>query len=195
MRSGWWVLVLGSGLLAWGLDVDSSSARQGEQKENSEGTLVSIDGLQSRAPADWVEEKTNSQFRVKRFRLPGVADDKENAEVVIFYFGKGQGGSAEENIKRWKGLIVPPDDKKIDDVVKVEKMDINGVQATYLDAQGTYLFRARPRDAKATPKSNYRMIKVMFQSSKGPYYFSLIGPADTVAHYKKGFDKWLKAFK
>src|SRR5205823_400551 len=160
------------------------------QQRDSKGVLVTIDGLKSRAPADWVEEDPTSRFRVKQFRLPAVRDDKDNAEVVIFYFGEGSGGSLADNVKRWKGQFIPPEGKKIDDVAKTEKKKIHGVAATYFDIKGTYLFKERPFDpnSETSRRPNYRMIKVYFESKKGPYFFSLIGPADTVGHYKKGFD-------
>jgi hypothetical protein len=168
-----------------------------QQKENRKGVEVTIGDLKSRVPADWVEEKPSSRFRVKQFRLQPVKDDKDNAEVVIFYFGEGGGGTVQDNIKRWKAMIIPPEGKKIDDVAKVEKKKINNLSATYFDANGTYLFKDRPFDpnAEVSRRPNYRMIKVIFETKKGPYYLSLIGPADTVAHYKKGFDQWVEGFK
>jgi hypothetical protein len=169
----------------------------GQGQEAGKGVIVSIDGLQSRPPGEWIEEKPTINLRYKQFRLPAVGNDKENGEMVIFFFGSGQGGSAEENMKRWKGFFAPPEGKKIDDVAKIEKLKISGVDATYLDVHGTYLARFPPNDpkAKVTRKPNYRMLGVVFESKEGPYFFRLLGPADTVAHYKKGFDDWLKAFK
>src|SRR5207248_764687 len=123
--------------------------------------------------------------------------DKDEAEVVIFYFGEGGGGPVDDNIKRWKGMFVPPEGKKIDDVAKVQKLKVGDVPVTYLDIHGTYSFQSPPSDpnAKTTRRFNYRMLAVVFESKKGPYFIRMVGPADTVAHYKKGFDEWLKGFK
>jgi hypothetical protein len=187
-------LATSAGLLALCLSAGQAPAAQ---NENRRGTPVTLDGLQSRAPEGWAEEKPESRFRVKQFRLAAVEDDKDNAEVVIFFFGEGSGGSAKENIKRWKAMFVPPEGKKIDDVAKEERLKINGVPATYFDVHGTYLAKDRPFDPNSPTirRENYRMIKVVFESKKGPYFFSLIGPAATVAHYKKGFDQFVKGFK
>jgi hypothetical protein len=182
------------GMIAVALFVAGSNANQ---KEPEKGTLVSIDGLQSRTPPDWVEEKPTSNLRFKQFRLPGAEQDKDKAELIIFFFGAGQGGTAEENIKRWKGFFTPPEGKKIDDVAKVKKMKTtSGVEVTYLDVNGTYLQKFPPNDpnAKVTRRPNYRMLGVVFESKKGPYFIRLVGPSDTVAHHQEGFDKWLKGF-
>jgi len=161
------------------------------------GTVVSLGGLKSRTPADWVEENPTLRFRIKQFRLPAVGDDKENAQLLIFAFGKGAGGSVQDNITRWKGMFVPPEGKGIDDVAKVEKLKIAGLDYTYFDVNGTYVAKTRPfdPDSEATRYPNYRMLAGVFPARDGPYFFRLVGPADTVKHYKAGFDQWLKNFK
>jgi hypothetical protein len=167
--------------------------KQSEQK----GTLVAIDGLQSRAPAEWQERQPANEMRLKEFRLPATKKGEADAELVIFFFGTGQGGSANDNIKRWKDTFVPPEGKKLDDVAKTDSFKVSDVAVTYLDISGTYLSKFPPfaPNAKTVRKPNYRLLGVVFESKKGPYFIKLTGPADTVAHYKKGFDEWLKAFK
>ena len=39
------------------------------------------------------------------------------------------------------------------------------------------------------------MLGVVFEGADNTYHIRLVGPADTVEHYKKGFDEWLKNFK
>jgi hypothetical protein len=173
-------------------DSAAAQAAGGQQ-----GTVVTLSGLKSTTPAEWAEEAPTSRMRVKQFRLEPVGDDKDKAEITIFFFGAGQGGSAADNVKRWKGMFRPPDGKTIDDVAKKESFKVGSVPVTYLDISGTYLLRTPPFDPNApiTPYPNYRMIGVVFESEKGPYFIRLVGPANTVDNYKKGFDEWLKAFK
>jgi hypothetical protein len=159
------------------------------------GNVVSLDGLSSRTPADWKEVATTSQMRYKQFAVPRVGDDKADAELIIFYFGPGGGGTAADNIQRWKGMFQPPQGKSIDDAARVEEFKVGNVKVTYLDIQGTYLFKAKPIDTKAEPRANHRMLAIIFESPKGPYFIRLVGPEKTVAHHKKGFDEWLRNFK
>src|SRR5436305_235995 len=118
MRTVARLLLLSFGILATSLLWGPSSVGAQNNQANRKGTVVTLDGLKSQTPADWVEEPTTSQMRVKQFRLPAVANDKDNAELTIFFFGAGSGGSADENVKRWKSMFVPPEGKKIDDVAK-----------------------------------------------------------------------------
>ena len=54
---------------------------------------------------------------------------------------------------------------------------------------------SRTVEYEVTLKPDYKMVGVIFDCPKGPYYVRLVGPAKTVGEYKKGFDEWLKAFK
>ena len=165
--------------------------------DSKKGTAVSIDGLESRAPAAWLEEESTSKMRFKQFRLPAADKDKENGELIIFFFGPGGGGSVNDNVKRWKGFFVAPEGKSADDISKVDKFKVGDVEVTYLDIQGTYLYKAQPfnPNAQTTKKPDYRMLGVVFECKQGPYFMRVVGPAATVKHHKAGFDDWLKAFK
>jgi hypothetical protein len=171
--------------------------RADEKKEQKKGTIVEIDDLKSMAPADWKSEEVTTKFRTHHFRIPKVADDKTDAELTIFFFGTGSGGSADANVKRWKGMFIPAEGTKIDDVAKLENFKVGNVDVTYLDVQGTYKFKERPFDpaAKEELRPDHRMLGVVFESPKGPYFFRLVGPAKTVAENKKAFEDWVKAFK
>ena len=40
-------------------------------------------------------------MRVAQYKLPKVEGDKEDASLVLYYFGATQGGTAQANIDRW----------------------------------------------------------------------------------------------
>jgi hypothetical protein len=94
-------------------------------------------------------------------------------------------------------MFQPPEGKNIDDAAKVEKIQIGGRDAVYLDVSGTYVFRARPFDPNSPTekKAGYRMLAVQWEGPQDVYQVRVTGPAKTVGRYKKGFDEWLKGFK
>jgi len=155
--------------------------------------VVEIDGLKSKAPAAWKEEKSTSAMRKAQFKIEKVAGDKEDAELVIFFFGKGGGGSLDDNLKRWKSQFKDSAGEK----AKVEKFKVGDINVTYMDISGTYLFKERPADpnSKAIEKPDFRALNVFFASPNGPYYFKLTGPAKTIEGQKKAFEEWVKNFK
>jgi len=178
------------GLAAW----MASSVRVSAAEEDKQ-VVVSLGGLESRAPLGWKQEETSRPNRVYQLRVPKV--EGADAEIAIFYFGQNGAGSNGDNITRWKGMFIPPEGKTIDEATKVSRFKTSGEDMTYADIQGTYKFKARPFDpnAKEELKPDYRMLGVIFGSPKGPYYIRFVGPAKTVNQHKLAFDYWLKSFK
>jgi hypothetical protein len=157
------------------------------------GVTVDLGGLKSTAPASWKETPVTSSMRVKQFALPGKGE--ADAELAIFYFGQGQGGSTEANLDRWKKMFTAPDGKG-EAPSKTSAVKLASGSATLLDVQGTYLFKASPMAPGAPePRPNHRMLAAVLESPKGNYYIKLVGPAKTIEQNKKEFDAWLKAFK
>jgi hypothetical protein len=183
-----WGLLLGLGVLAF-----AAGGACAEDKKEGKGTVVEIDGLNSRTPAEWKEETPSSNLRHAQFRLPKVKDDKADAELVIF---KGIPDTVKGNIERWQKDFLPPKGKKAEDISKVSETKLGDKDVTYVDVQGTYLYKKRPRDPneKAEEKPDYRLLGVIYDG-KTKYQIRLVGPAATVEHYKKGFDEWIKNFK
>jgi hypothetical protein len=152
------------------------------------GTKVTIDGLSSQAPGNWKEVATTSQMRFKQFSVPKVGDDKLDGELIVFFFGTGGGGGVQANLTRWRGMFENGKDK-------VEEFKVGDVKCTYLDLSGTYLYKPSPMAPRAEPRPNHRMIAVVFESPKGPYFIRFVGPEKTITENKKAFDEWLKNFK
>jgi hypothetical protein len=180
MRCAAWSVVVLCGAVATGLADD--------KKEE----VVDLDGLKSKAPAEWKSEKPSSTMRLMQFSLTAAKDDKDDAEVQIF---KDLGGSAKENVARWKGQFVPPEGKTIDDVAKVTEIEIAGNKATMLDVEGAYKSANFDPKFKGAKKEGFRLIAIHFPTKDHLYHIKLIGPAKTVEQYKRGFDEWLKNFK
>ncbi len=156
---------------------------------------VEIAGMKSKTPDSWKEEAAASSMRLTQFKVPRAAGDKEDAELIIFYF-KGGSGSADDNLKRQIAKFKPPAGKdKVE--VKLEKIKVGKHEAPYQDITGNYLKKTRPFDPsdKGTEKTNYRQLYVPLITDSGDYYPTLIGPAKTVEKHKKEFEEWLKNFK
>jgi len=182
-------VVLAFGAVACGTNV--ADEKRDKDKGEGKGAVVTLDGYRSRTPGDWKEEKPLGTMRMAQFLLPRAKDDNDDADVVIYRLG----GSAEANLKRWKSQWAAPAGKDLDDVARTSKVSIGGREATLLDVRGTY--NPPPFDPKYKGKSqkNFRMLAVQWDGPDNPYQIKLVGPADTVGHYAKGFEDWLKGFK
>jgi hypothetical protein len=183
------VMLLAAGLVssAW------LAETRAQDKKEEKGKEIEIDGMKAAVPGSWKQEKPENRLRYLQFRLPKVKDDKEDAVLIVTKIG----GSAEENIKRWKAQMIPPEGKSLDDVVKVTDFKIGDVKAPYMDGSGTYKDNPQPFNpqSKTVNRPNYRLLAIHYEGKDDPYQFKLYGPADTVANYKQGFEDWLKALK
>jgi hypothetical protein len=162
------------------------------------GEAVELGGLKSKTPESWKKQTPSNKLRTCQFAVPKAEGDKEDAELVVFFFGKGGGGSNEDNIKRWKGQFVAPEGKTMDEATKIEKFKVGKVaDVVYVDMHGTYKYKNPPFDpnAKEVRKEGFRRIGVIFDTDEGPYFITLTGPAKTMEKSKESFDGWIKAFK
>jgi hypothetical protein len=79
---------------------------------------------------------------------------------------------------------------------RASSTQIGGRKATYLDVQGTYLYKYPANfAAPAEKRPDYRLLAVQFDGKDNTYTFKLVGPAKTVEAAKKDFEEWLKSFK
>jgi hypothetical protein len=185
-RFDWLSLLAGSAISLGLLEPGFGATAQ------DKGDVVELGGLKSQVPAGWVAEQPDEPQCYKQYRLEPVGDDKEGPRLTVEFLGKGRGSSAGEYVKRWVGSFFPPEGKKMDDVAKVRELRVRGAAVTYLDVRGDY--KGSPGDP-STPRQDYRLLGVYFDTPRGPYVIRLFGPADTVEFYRAGFEDWVKGFQ
>jgi hypothetical protein len=156
--------------------------------------VVELGKLKSATPADWKENRVTNSMQIKNFTLP-KAEGEDPATLIVYQFGTGVGG-LDANIKRWKGMIEPPQGKTVEDITKVTELEVSKIKVTLVDATGTYLQRnmADP-SSKPARKENYRLINVYFPTEDAVFTLRLLGPAKSVNAAEKPFMEWLKNFK
>ena len=147
--------------------------------------------LKMQVPAGWVEQTPASSMRKGQFALPRVEGDPADGEFVVFYFGPGQGGSAEANIDRWIGQITQPDGSSSKQKAKTSKKTIAGLAVTIVDLSGTYQPGMMPGASPEGPSAGYRMIAAVVETPQGPWFFKLVGPEKTMARWSGSFDQFL----
>src|SRR5687768_11566515 len=82
------------------------------------GDTLELGALKSATPKGWKRQDPSNKLRMAQYVIPKADGDKEDAELVVFFFGKGGGGSNEDNVKRWKGQFLAPEGKTIDEATK-----------------------------------------------------------------------------
>jgi len=149
--------------------------------------------LRYKVPGGWVEEERSSSMRLAQYKLPRVEADTEDASLVVYYFGKDQGGSAAANVERWASQMQQADGSKTK--ITEESFNANGLKVTTVDGAGTYVAETTPGSGTFHNKAGYRLRAAVVETPNGSYYVKLIGPEKTVAHWNTSFVDYLKSFE
>lgn len=150
--------------------------------------------LKFRVPAGWVEEERTSSMRVAQYKLARAAGNIEDASLVLYYFGQGQGGSTAANVERWIGQIKQADGSAAKDP-KQETFETNGLKVTTVDVSGTYVAETSPGSGTFHNKPAYRLRAAVVETPNGSYYLKLVGPEKTVTHWNDSFLSYIKSFE
>jgi len=146
-------------------------------------------------PPGWQTARPASSMRVAEFTLPKVADDAEDAQLVVYYFGAAGGGGVEANIERWVGQMQQTGGTASDAVAKRTTRKVNGLAVTLVDVSGTYVAEMTPGAAARNNKPNFRLRAGVVETSNGPYYIKLTGPEKTVAKWDQAFEQFVGSLK
>ncbi len=151
--------------------------------------------LRYKIPDGWVAAQPSSKMRVAQFKLPKADGDNEDGELVLYYFGTNQGGTAEANIDRWISQIQQADGSSSKDKAKTEALTANGLKITTVDVSGKYTAEMAPGSGKFYDNANYRLRAAVIETAKGNYFLKLVGPAKTVGRWEQSFTDYLKSLE
>jgi len=167
------------------------TAPGGAQRPNA-----NLPPLEYEAPAGWKKNPPSRMFRAAEFDIPSATEGGDAAQMIVYYFGPGQGGGVEDNLARWKGMFTTDDGQPVgDDAVAVEKMEANGLKVTTIDVKGRYSdMMSRPKQAGPTDVA-YRLLGAIVETPDGKWFFKGVGPAPTMDANHDAFMAMLKTMK
>ena len=151
--------------------------------------------LHFKVPEGWTVEKPTSEMRFAQYKLPKAEGDSDDALLVVFYFGKGQGGTPEANIERWINQVKQPDGSPSKDKAKLGTTMVNGLAVSTVDVLGTYSGGmsqdSTPKDASAI----YRLRGAIIETPNGSYFAKLTGPQKTVNRWEQAYNDYINSFE
>jgi hypothetical protein len=144
-------------------------------------------GVKWTVPAAWSEQAARP-MRVVTYTIP-PAKGTEAGECGVFYFGKGQGGSPEENVARWAGQFEGGGSPKS----TVET--INGFKVHRIRTAGTYLAPGGPMMKSQGKKPGWQLSGAIVEAPEGNVFFKCVGPEKAIAAAETDLDGMLKSLK
>jgi len=154
------------------------------------GSLVFKD-YRAPVPTAWQSQPPSSSMRVAQYRVP-AAPGSGDGEAVVFYFGKGQGGTVEANIERWSSQFSNTDGRPVSP--RVQKLTANGLAVTIVELNGSYA-RGVGTGPQGEAKPNQTLLVAVVETPEGNVTIQLYGSKETVAAQRKGFDAMVRGFK
>jgi hypothetical protein len=152
---------------------------------------VTLLDYKATVPAAWVTAPSTSPMRLAQYTIPGH-DGSVVAEVVAYFFGKGQGGNVEANLARWKGQFSAPNGSAVYE--KVTRDSSGAFPITIAEYRGTYARGIGAGDA-AHAKPGQSLIAVIAETPRGTLFFQLFGATENVTPHREALVSFVKSMK
>ena len=152
----------------------------------AQATVTLLD-YKTTVPAGWTSRTPSSNMRLAEYTISGK-DSASTAEVVVYFFGPGQGGNVEANLARWKSQFSNPDGSPVREVVSRSKA--GDLSLTFAEYRGSYA-RAVGMGDPARAKPGQMLIAGIAETPRGTIFFQLFGPEASVAAQRQAFMKFV----
>jgi len=148
---------------------------------------ITLAGHSIPVPTRYESRDPSSAMRIAEFRVPGAAGESDG-EWTVFYFGKGQGGSAADNFARWQGQFKPLAAGK-DPMVAMDEFESNGLRITTGELEGFYNPGAMAAGPPPPADAPWAMIALVVEGGpEGPLFLRWTGPSALIAREKAAIE-------
>jgi hypothetical protein len=159
-------------------------------RARAQSTVTLLD-YRTAVPAGWVSRAPSSAMRLAEYTVPGP-DAAGGAEVVVYFFGKGQGGSVESNLARWKAQFSTPDGSPVPETVTRDST--GAFPITIAEYRGTYA-RGIGTGSPEQAKPGQALIAAIAETPRGTLFIQLFGPAARVVAERDALVRFAKGLR
>ena len=153
----------------------------------SQDVPLRVLGYSTIVPPTWTPRSAASTMRLAEYTIgPATAP---GAQVVVYFFGQGQGGAVAPNLTRWKAQFSHPDGSPVEEVVTRETT--GPFPITFAEYHGTYARGVGAGNA-ATAQPNQTLVAGIAETPHGTLFIQLFGPTAAVASARPEFVTFVK---
>jgi hypothetical protein len=149
---------------------------------SSGGQPVTLLDYEAIVPPTFVARPTSSSMRLAEWSV--TRTDGTSAEVIVYYFGEGQGGSADANIARWSSQFTSAEGGPV--TPRVGTMDGTAFVTTVAEYEGAYA-RAIGMGGAATAEPDQGLVAAVVETPRGNLFLQLFGDRAAVAETRADF--------
>jgi len=173
--------------LVWAILFTLAACRAEPPEDPQQRQRLQLPQLSVELPAGWRPETPSSEMRTAQVRVPG---GEEGAELAVFHFGEGRGGTVADNVRRWVAEIEFAPGSS----VHREEFAAFGYTIYMVDFEGT--LRAGMKDGGAIQRRPaWRVLGGIVEGPGGPWYFKLTGPSAVLAPQRDAFLRMLESVR
>jgi hypothetical protein len=158
----------------------------------AQGATIALLDYHTTVPPTWTSRTASSTMRLAEFVTPPV-DGAAGAEVIVYFFGKGQGGSAESNIARWKSQFSSPDGSPVSPIVTRDSSA--SFPITFAELRGTYARGIGAGSSAELARPGQVLIAAIAETPSGTLFVQLFGPAASVAAQHDAFVRFVTGLR
>ena len=140
-----------------------------------DGKPMSIAGITFIPASEW-QDFGPSGMRAASYSYGPLEPDKDSATMAVFHFGKGQGGTIEDNMQRWINQFSLPDGRDPATAAIQYDRQVAGYPAHVVTLFGIFNESVRPMSKEKVARENYRMVAIIVEAPGGNVFFKLTGP-------------------
>lgn len=141
------------------------------------GSSQTVAGL-SFAPSSRWEVRAVKGMRAAEYGLPSPAGDP--GDLVLYFFGEGQGGDTKANLDRWVHQMEQPDGSSSDAKAKSGTRKVGELTVTTVEVDGTYTASMMPGSEVTERKPNFRLWGAVIEGPGGPWFWKAVGPRSAI---------------
>ena len=157
---------------------------------SAQSTVTLLD-YRTTVPNGWTSRTPASSARLAEYVVPASGNDGP-AEVIIYFFGKGQGGNVQANLTRWKGQFSTPDGSPVPETIT---RDSSGAfPITFAEYHGTYR-RGIGAGSADSVKTGQALVAAIAETPHGTMFIQMFGPSARVVAERDTFMKFVRGLK
>lgn len=174
-------------------DVANTTIEAGDTKVMAGGNILQVAGLAFTVSEDWKNVKPASNLRAAQYELPGVAGA---AELVVFYFGRNQGGGTEDNIRRWAGQFSVEGETE-PPAVQVARIEKENLRIAMVKTEGTYDPGSMgPMMPNPGPQPNSALFGLVIEGGpEGSLFIKVTGPKATITEQNEALEAFAQSVR
>ena len=161
-----------------GTEVTINSYKMSGIEFTLDGKPMSIAGITFTPASQW-EDFGPSGMRAACYAYGPLEPDTRAANLAVFHFGKGQGGTIEANIDRWISQFSLPDGRDPATAAIRYDRQVGGYPAHVVTLFGIYNEAVRPMSQEKVAREEYRLVAIIVEAPGGNVFFKLTGPDKT----------------